>query len=286
MASVHAQEAAAPDISSASVQTLIADGTRLSQQKQYDEALKYFEAALQKDPQSAEAYFYAGTIYIILKQHEKGLEYLERSVSLAPDNIKLRLILAQTYENQSLSEKALAMYQKIKKMAPETREGREAAKQIHIILGKKFGEQGDFEKALEEFNAVLVDQPDDIPALLNKGLTLTYLGKLDEAQTVLENALNLQPRNALLHRYLADVYEKKGMLTEAMHEYEQVIGLVPRDSSLGQLAEVKLTLLRGGQLLNAGKTAEAKSSKKSLPWIRAIRLRDSIWRPYTLVWVM
>ena len=72
------------------------------------------------------------------------------------------------------------MYQKVEKMAPDSQEGKESGKHAHILLGRKYGELGQFDQALKELSGVLADYPDDITALMNKGLTLSYMGRLDE----------------------------------------------------------------------------------------------------------
>jgi len=220
--------------------------------------LQYVEAVLDKDSSNAEAYFYAGTIYIISKNSKKGIEYLERSAALAPDNVRLRFILAETYEKLSLLAKAMDTYREVQKMAPDSREAIESSKRIHILLGRQYGEQGKFDEALQEFSSVLEKYPDDISALMYRGLTLSYMGRFDEAQTALAKALKIEPNNPQLHSYLAGIFEKKGEIEQAQQEYEQILRLVPKDSPLGMQAEVKLALINGAGLMAKGKFTDAR----------------------------
>lgn len=253
-----AQEAVPSTNAAGEIQAQIADGRRLLQQKKFQEALQRFESVLARDDSNAEAFFYAGTIYIILRQTQKGLNYIERSVALAPDNIRLHFILAQTYENLSMPDKALDMYRKVEKMAPRSQEAMQSARAVHLLLGKKYGEQGKFEQALQEFSSILADFPNDIPALMNKALTLSYMGQFDKARAAFEKALTIQPNNPLLHRYLAEVLEKQGDIAQAKKHYERVLRLVPHDSPLFKLAEMKLALINGADLLAKGELEEAK----------------------------
>ena len=253
-----AQQATSSDADAESVKALMANGRELLQQKKYDKALENFELVLSKEGLNAEAYFYAGTIYIIKNETKKGLEYVERSVTLAPNNIRLRFILAQTYENLSLLDKAVAMYQTVQQMAPNTQEAKEAGKHVHLLLGKKYGEQRKFDQALGEFNSILSDFPDDVSALMNKGLTLLFMGRIDEAQTVFEKALTIDPNNGLLHRYLAELLENKNDIERAKQEYQQVVRLTPQDSPLAKLAEVKLALIRGSEFLAKQQLEDAR----------------------------
>ena len=253
------QEAVPSANAAGSVEVLIADGRKLLQEKKYEEALRYFEYVLSKDASNAEALYYAGTIYIIQNNTQKGLEYLERSVALAPKNVRLHFILAQTYETLSMMDKAIDMYQKVEKMAPASREAKEASKHVRILLGKKYGVQRNYERALQEFSSVLMDYPDDIPALMNKGLTLSLMGRLDEAQATVEKALTIQPNNGVLHAYLAEVFEKKGDINKSKAQYEQVLRLVSPDSPLGRTAQIKVTLANGAELLAKGQLKDARA---------------------------
>ncbi len=253
-----AQEAAPPTNAGDSAKALLAEGNKLLRDKKYEEALRYFEKVLSKDGSNAEALYYAGTIYFIQNNTQKGLDYLERSVVLAPNNVRLHFILAQTYETLLLTDQAVDMYLKVEKMAPVSQEAKEASKHVHILLGKKFGKQRNFDRALQEFSSVLKDYPDDIPALMNKGLTLSLMGRLDEAQATLENALTIQPSNGLLHAYLAEVFEKKGDADKSKEQYEQVIRLIPPDSPLARTALIKVTLANGAELLAKGRLEDAR----------------------------
>jgi tetratricopeptide (TPR) repeat protein len=244
--------------SAGSAEALIADGRRLLQDKKYGEALRNFEKVLSKDGSNAEALYYAGTIYIIQNNTQKGLEYLERSVALEPNNVRLSFILAQTYENLSLTDKAIDMYQRIKKLSPDSREAQESDRHARILLGKKFGAQHNYERALQEFSSVLKEYPDDIPALMNKGLTLTLMGRLDEAQSTLEKALTIQPRIGLIHAYLAEVFERKGDIVKSKEQYELVLKLIAPDSPLARTARIKVALANGAELLAKGQLEDAR----------------------------
>ena len=253
-----AQESAPSANAVKTAEAMMADGLKLLQDKKYEEALRYFEKVLSKDGSNAEALYYAGTIYIVQNNIQKGLEYIERSVALSPNNVRLHFILAQTYETLSLTDKAIDMYQKVEKMAAASQEAKEAGKHARILLGKKFGAQRNFDQALREFSSVLTDYPDDIPALMNKGLTLALMGRVDEAQATLEKALTIQPNNGLLHAYLAEVFEKKGDTVKSKEQYEQVLKLISPGSPLARTAQIKVSLANGIELLAEGRLEDAR----------------------------
>lgn len=270
---VVAQEGAPSRKAAADVQSQMLDGRKLLQEKKYEEALQHFESVLLQDDSNAEAFFYAGTIYIILKQTDKGLKYLERSVALEPKNVRLRYILAQTYENLSLSDKAIATYHEVEVLAPGSQEAKQSARHIHLIMGNKYGKQGKFAKALQEFDVVLATYPNDVAALINKGLTLSYMGRLDEAREPLEEAARIQVNNPLPHKYLAELFERKGDIAKSKEQYKQLLSLVPQNSSLAKLANIKLALIDGNDFLVKG---ELEDARREFEKVLAIEPRNPI----------
>jgi tetratricopeptide (TPR) repeat protein len=254
-----AQEGLPSAPAASGVDSFMAEGRRLLQQGDLEKALQAFEAVLKRDGTNAEALFRAGTIYLRINQVPKGIEYLERSANAAPTNVKLRLILAQTYEGAQLWEKALDAYGKVSEMAPSSPEAKEAHKRVRILLGRQYGRNGNFEQALQAFTSVLADYPEDVPTLIDEGLTLSYMGRLDEALTVLEKAAAIQPNNELIHRHLGDVFEKKGDMQKSADQYERALQLAPSGAPFIPLLETKLAFVRGALYMAKGKAADARS---------------------------
>ena len=58
-------------------------------QKNFNEALRFCEEGLVRDPNSVKLLVNASAICIPLKAFEKTLEYCNRGLALAPDNVKL-----------------------------------------------------------------------------------------------------------------------------------------------------------------------------------------------------
>src|SRR3569832_2026358 len=157
-------------------------------------------------------------------------------------------------------DKAIEQYRAEVGIAPNSPEGREAETRSRILLGKKYGEQGDLERALQIFSSVLAEYPDDLSVQLDAGLANLLLNRLVNAQSILERVVLLQPDNGLAHSYLADVYNRKGNLQQAAVHYQRVVELLPADAPPARAARLKLALIKGLRQLNEGQTAEAAAS--------------------------
>lgn len=77
---------------------------------------------------------------------------------------------------------------------------------VHNNIGFHYLQDGDYEKALNEFNAVLEVEPYHGIALSNKSFCLLKLGKLDEAMTAIFNSLSIFPRNSYAFKNRALIY--------------------------------------------------------------------------------
>lgn len=245
-------------------------------------ALEEFEKVISVDAGNAEALYLAASIYLRMNQSAKGIRYLERSVAAAPDNVRLRLVLAQAYETAELYDKALDEYRRIRTMKTSATEKKEADKRERITLAKKLGHEGQLERALQEFSKVLKEYPEDVPTLLDEGLTLMFLDRLGEARAVMERAAGLEPQNGLIQQYLGDISQKEGRLEESARHYQKALQLLPPGSPQLGLIENKLASVRGALYLSEGKLAEARGEYEKLLAVepKDIEARSSLARIY------
>ena len=70
---------------------------------------------------------------------------------------------------------------------------------------------------------------EESPAVINAKLGLGYLrqGNYDVAQTKLEKALQQDPKLAMAHHYIAELYRQRGEYELAGEHYERAVKLDP-----------------------------------------------------------
>jgi Flp pilus assembly protein TadD len=126
------------------------------------DAAKFFELAIEKDPQFVEAHGSLGLVLIqFLRQEEKGQEMLRRALKLAE---------AQDYPTRDLL--------KLK------------------AVNRQFVDK-DPQGALEEYRTLRELFPDHMPAWNNSGRILQSLRRFDEAAAMYEKAAELAPHNSI-----------------------------------------------------------------------------------------
>ena len=91
----------------------------------------------------------------------------------------------------------------------------------------------DYQSAAKHYEKVLTVSKDNLYALNHLGLAYKQLGRLDEAVTVLREALSLdakceRPESENLHNYLGLIYLEQGKVGEAIAEWRESIRLFPK----------------------------------------------------------
>ena len=84
------------------------------------------------------------------------------------------------------------------------------------ITGDKFFEDGDYARALEEYEIALKQEPDAPYLARAKARALMQLGRNEEALTWFDRAVNLQP-------FFGGTYANRGILYDRMGQYELAV---------------------------------------------------------------
>ena len=98
-----------------------------------------------------------------------------------------------------------------------------AARDAHLNLGSALFETDRFEEGLAASCIAVAQRPDSAKALANVGRALIKLEQLDEAETHLLRARQLDPRSMTAHQNLAEVFRKQGRHAEAVASYRVVL---------------------------------------------------------------
>jgi predicted O-linked N-acetylglucosamine transferase (SPINDLY family) len=107
----------------------------------------------------------------------------------------------------------------------------------------------DLDGAMESMRRAVTYAPEDAETLCNFGLLLKRCSRLDEARSVLEQAIVLRPDSGRIHNHLAGTLADMGLLAEALEESNKALALEPTLLDSWQT----LALIRESQ----GRTADA-----------------------------
>ena len=118
-----------------------------------------------------------------------------------------------------------------------------------ILKGIALGNLDKFEEAIKLFDRVLEVAPDDLKALCNKGVALGHLDKLEEAIKLLDRALEVAPDDLTTLSNKGVALYNLGKFEESIKLFDRVLGLDPD--------YLTALTLKGVALYNLGKFEES-----------------------------
>ncbi|HTI97088.1 MAG TPA: tetratricopeptide repeat protein [Rudaea sp.] len=99
----------------------------------------------------------------------------------------------------------------------------------------EYGVERDFESARKRFARVLARWPNDVDAVTAMGHVLEELGRDNEAEVLLEQALRLDPLNPRLYKNLAILQTNERHFDGALATLDRALALAPDDVEIRQL---------------------------------------------------
>lgn len=212
--------------------------------------------------------------YIKLDKKAEAIEELNRALLNNPDNLEARTLLAFLYTATGEQQLAEIQYELILKQA-----SKESPQNLEVqqYLGQLYFQQRKFDKAEERFSAILKTEPKNIDARLYIGLIYDETGRrkeaikefkdileieadnadvlnalgyiyaeesinLDEAEELINKALEQYPQNPAYIDSLGWVYFKKSQLQEAKEKLEQAVSLIEDMTVFDHLGDVYSSL--------------------------------------------
>ena len=214
----------------------------------YRKAITYFEKAIERDSNFAEAYSGLADSYHFLMVTDsmptrdgnpKGLAAARRAVflggNLAESHASLAVALARSEWNWSGAEvelkRAIAL--------------NPSYSMAHRIYAANLGTTGHHHEARQQINEAMRLDPLSLPNNAEVVRTLYYARNYDQAVWEGQKALQLDSNYARTHFWLGRVYSQKGMHREAIVASEKILAAMP-DSTLG-LTEMAYSLAVAGR---------------------------------------
>jgi tetratricopeptide (TPR) repeat protein len=100
----------------------------------------------------------------------------------------------------------------------------------HYEIGQALQRAGNLEGAAEEYRKALLFLPDEPDYRLSLSVALVELGKLDEAQSHLQELLEADPTNGLINLMMARIDERRHKTALAIDDFQRAVyGYWPRD---------------------------------------------------------
>jgi tetratricopeptide (TPR) repeat protein len=249
-AKAEAEKALQADPKNARAQYLL--GNALFQQGDYRAAKDHLEAAVVGAPNFETGYL-LGVTYLKLNDETRADLLFNEMVSGLGDTAKIHVYLGRAYRDGGFPERAV---QELKKAVARDAK----APQVHYFLGLAYlGRDGDsgFPEAVPEFRDELKNNPNDYRTHYLLGYILLKQRNLEEAETELKRAAELDPRSPDPLLYLGQLYSDTVRQAQAEETLRKAIALTD-DVSRNDYQINRAHYLLGRILLQTGRKEEGQ----------------------------
>ena len=184
-------------------------------------ALSSAERAIALAPTNGDAWIAKGAALLALKRYQEAIATLKKGLALEPKRPAWGWgWLGDTYYGLSLYPEAIAAYREATKLEP----GNTALKgSLGIAL--KDGLQ--FEEALDLFEKLKTDYPNDPFPWRQIGFVHGYLGQAERAIPAHEQSLSLDPKQSKVWHSLMEAYHMLGRHDDVKRAYQKLLPLEP-----------------------------------------------------------
>jgi tetratricopeptide (TPR) repeat protein len=207
---VFAQSGDMPLTASKEALTLFNRG--LEKSENLEDAGTLFDQAIQKDPNFAFGYLFAGQNNLEAQQN------LEKAVSLADKASpgEREWILAAQDQNNGNQAGQLTHLEKLLKLYPRD-------KRVHSLMGQYYRNIGDESSALQHFSESIKIDKKYAPAYNNIGYSNMALGKYADAEAAFQSYIKLIPNNPNPYDSYAELLMKNGKYDESIKQYNMAL---------------------------------------------------------------
>jgi tetratricopeptide (TPR) repeat protein/TolB-like protein len=159
------------------------------------------------------------------------------ALALDPGDAEAHRLLAGALKDQGRTEEAEAQYQQAIALRP-------AGAANHLAIGLFFYEAGRYSEAVGAFTRVTELQPDNVWGYLDLGAAYQNMGDSTRALAVYQKALAVSNTGAI-HTNIGNIYWAEGRFADAAHAFEEALALEPNDAvKHGNLADAYVRLGR------------------------------------------
>ncbi|HZS98850.1 MAG TPA: winged helix-turn-helix domain-containing protein [Terriglobales bacterium] len=239
----------------------------------YGKAITYFQQAIERDSNFAEAYSGLADSYNFLvvtdsiptsEGHPKALEAARRAVSLggnlAEPHASLAVAMARSAWDWTGAEN---QFTQAITLNPSYSMG-------HRLYASILSAKRRHREALQQINEAMRLDPLSLPNNAEVVRTLYYARDYDRAIEQGQKAMQLDPNYARTHFWLGRVYSQKGMHREAIAASEKILQTMP-DSNLG-LTEMAYSLAAAGRQIEAREILRRLEQRSKLTFVPAYNL--------------
>ncbi|MGA7915423.1 MAG: tetratricopeptide repeat protein [Candidatus Acidiferrales bacterium] len=189
----------------------------------YDDAGRYLEECLRRDPENAECLYHLGRVRYQQNRFDDAIAAFEHALRLEPNDVRAQNNLGLSYDAENKNEQAIAAYRKAIALDQAANTHTEQPYLNLAILLAKSNRQVEAMPLLEQAEGIA---PDSNKVRYELGKAYFDLGQLDKAQPELEAAVRIDPKSRESHYLLGRIYQRLGKTELAAQEFKITESLI------------------------------------------------------------
>jgi tetratricopeptide (TPR) repeat protein len=217
-------------------------------------AEKVLKDSLQQSPKSPDAWVALGNFYTVIGRHPDALQAFESALNIEPQYPLALISLAEAQHRSGQKEKAVETFRQLSKL-PDP--------QYESLYGAYLFETGNREAALSEFERLARKNPKDRGARTRLVETYLALGRIHDAEDVINRALKQNPKDLDALQGRSYLYLLQRKFTEAQIDLNLVVKYEPRSAEAHFLLS-RIHNARGSSSMERQELTEALQAKPSL----------------------
>ncbi|MBO0351717.1 tetratricopeptide repeat protein, partial [Phormidium pseudopriestleyi FRX01] len=204
------------------VEALIQKAETYYRQGELDSALRICHQLIQMQPDFAPSYKLLGNVLQASGKLEAAIRAYQWAIALCPEFAEAHGNLGTIYYQQGDFPRAIAAYQTALEFNPNLAG-------LYWNLGKLFKETGDIHQGICYQKRAININPKLVGAsgYFSLGTDLMNQGQLEEARSLFQKTLELEPTSAEAYVHLGIIHRQQGWMEEAINSYKMAISLQP-----------------------------------------------------------
>ncbi|XP_057652608.1 cell division cycle protein 27 homolog [Diorhabda carinulata] len=204
--------------------TWCVNGNCFSLHKEHDTAIKFFQRAVQLDPNFPYAYTLLGHEYITTEELDKAMSCFRNAIRLDPRHYNAWFGIGTIYSKQERYHLAEMNYSKALAINSKS-------SVILCHIGVVQHALKETEKALATFNKAIANNPNSPLCKFHRGSIYFALGRHAEALKELEELKEIVPKESLVYYLIGKVHKKLGNTDLALMHFSWATDLDPKGAS-------------------------------------------------------
>jgi tetratricopeptide (TPR) repeat protein len=196
----------------------------LAEMQRIPEAIRYFEETLKLLPNDAMIMSSLALCYVRVEMHQKAIETMKRAVDLAPDNMNILMSMGIMMAQLEKFHDSAQWFEKVLQIKPDFMPA------IEHLAGVRTGQKR-FEDAIVLCRRIMQANPNALDVAANMGEAMMNLGQFDETIVEMKRVLAIKKLPSILQS-LSNAYARTARPDEALQHINEAVALDPQNAVL------------------------------------------------------